>query len=117
MCRTETGNIEFQEMIYNFGKVAALVAGLVLAVTACAAPPPAPYFPISSASPVYTSDGVNRGTASYRPVAPAEPSVVPPVAQHTPEPAFEPQPVPAPYEQPVDPGCGWWRLCNLWSGS
>jgi hypothetical protein len=95
-------------MVCNFVKMAASVAGLAMMLTGCAVPPP--YVPISYAPPD-TWGGMSRTTfpaVSYRPA-------VPPVVRHTPEPTFEP--VPPPDEQPVDPACGWWRLCNLWSGS
>jgi hypothetical protein len=64
------------------------------------------------------------------PAAPALPSyfpnVIPRAEAHTtpepyrPEPAA-PEPVPLrpvdpPDSHPVDPSCGWYRLCNFWSG-
>jgi hypothetical protein len=109
MCRN--GNMELREMIYTFGKIAAPVMALAL-LAGCAVPPPAPYVPAAYASPVNGWNGVYRPAVTDR-------IVVPPVVQQqqTPDPAFQPEPVPAPYEQPVDPSCGWWRLCNLWSGS
>jgi hypothetical protein len=103
--------MEFKEMVFNLSKMSALVVGLALALSACAAEPPsARYVPASYGPQVDTWDGVYRPAATYRQAAP-------PVVQHTPERPFEPEPVPAPDEQPVDPSCGWWRLCNLWSGS
>lgn len=97
-------------MTYSFAKMAAPVVALALA--GCMVPPPAPYVPASYASPVDTWDGV-----SYRETHAGYGELRPPVVQHTPEPPFEPEPVPAPDEQPIDQSCGWWRLCNLWSGS
>jgi len=108
MCRNETGNMEFLAMVNSFGKIAAPVIGLALA--GCMVPPPAPYVPASYGPQAGTWGGVYRPAATYRQLAP-------PVAQQTPGQTFEPEPVPAPDEQPVDPSCGWWRLCNLWSGS
>jgi hypothetical protein len=99
-------------VVCNFVKVAASVAGLAMVLTGCAVPPPQ-YVTVSYAPPVDTWDGIYRTTypaVSYRPAAP-------PVVQPTPEPTFNPEPVPAPDEQPIDQSCGWWRLCNLWSGS
>jgi hypothetical protein len=93
-------------MVCRFVKMTVSVASLAMVLTACAVPPP-PYVPISYAPPVDTWGGMSGTTfpaVSYRPAMP-----------HTPEPTFEP--VPVPDEQPVDPACGWWRLCNLWSGS
>jgi hypothetical protein len=98
-------------MIDSFAKIAAPVVALVLA--GCMVPPPAPNVPVSYTPLVDTWDGLYRTTypaVSYRPAAP-------PVVRPQPEPTFNPEPVPAPDEQPIDQSCGWWRLCNLWSGS
>lgn len=113
-------------MIYNFAKAAAPIAALALA-GCMVPPPPAPYVPASYAPPVNIWDGVYRTT--YPALSFSYPPAIPPVVPHTPEPPatpqpaaapqapFEPEPVPAPDEQPIDPSCGWWRLCNLWNGS
>ena len=100
-------------MVYSFAKMAAPVVALALA--GCMVPPPAPYVPASYASPVDTWDGVYR--RDYPPVTYSYHPPAPPVVQHTPEPPFDPEPVPAPDEQQIDQSCGWWRLCTLWSGS
>jgi hypothetical protein len=106
-------------MVYSFARLAAPVVALALA--GCMVPPPAPYVPASYASPVGTWGGIYRST--YPAVSSSYHPAIPPVVEHAPqpvalpEPPFEPEAVPAPDEQPIDPSCGWWRLCNLWSGS
>lgn len=61
-------------------------------------PPPGSYLPTASATPKSGGSWVS-------------PRVAPPA------PPASLRPIDPPEEQPIDPSCGWWRLCNLWSGS
>jgi len=60
-------------------------------------------------------------TYSWRPPvsapapAPSSPFSVIPNAEAVPLTPL--RPVDPPESHPVDPSCGWWRLCNFWGGS
>jgi hypothetical protein len=49
------------------------------------------------------------------PPSPPHPFSFVPQAEAAPAPAL--RPADPPVLNPVDPSCGWWRLCNLWAGS
>jgi hypothetical protein len=73
--------------------------------------PMSPYYyytPQPPYTPPPSSGGWITGTANAGETHP------PDQTPYRPEPL---RPVDPPDAHPVDPSCGWWRLCNFWSGS
>jgi hypothetical protein len=104
------------------GRAAPVIAGAALLwLAGCTSSQPVPhYYPAWSGG-----YGITAPSPSYIPPRYFQPQ---PEPQSAPSPggswlipraeAAEPQrPAPPPELHPVDPSCGWWRLCNLWSGS
>jgi hypothetical protein len=98
------------------GKFIVIGAGIGLA--ACTVPPPMPYSPILA---IYQPSPPMRTTApmvwngTYRTPVPVTTTTDSTPPTNTPAPNWEP--LPDGNSVPVDQSCGWWRLCNLWSGS
>jgi len=112
------------------GRAAPVVAGVALLwLAGCTSYQPVPHYPVWSGG-----YGTAAPLLSYRPQPsyPLPPRYFqpPPDPQPAPSPSggswlnraeaaeLPPlRPVPPPELHPVDPSCGWWRLCNFWSGS
>lgn len=105
-----------------------VMAGAALALTGCT-----DSVPVQRDTPIYTitvpdrwpyrDNGTYAPPVAYPRPAPAPPpsysfipraEAAPAAPQTTPPPL---RPVDPPDAVPVDQSCGWWRLCNLWSGS
>jgi hypothetical protein len=133
-------------MIYklNMMLAPALAGAISLVVAACVQSPPPAQYPVvfgnsgpgslysptsytpparpqagtwySSPDPGRASPELQQRYLAPSPVVTRGPE--PGVPQVVTYPAALPMPAPnAPDEVPIDPSCGWWRLCNLWSGS
>jgi hypothetical protein len=114
------------------GGAAPVIAGVaLLSLAGCTSYQPLPHDPAWSGG--YSGAIVPSSSYTRPPSYPSPPRYyqLPPDPQPAPPPsggswlipradAAEPpplRPVPPPELHPVDQSCGWWRLCNFWSGS
>jgi hypothetical protein len=121
-------------MISIIGKAATqVIAGVALSLAGCTAYQPPQYYPPTWNPPWNYSYSDDRSYFAGPRAAPPAPNYSwrPPIAAPAPHSSFsfipsaEAAPAPQtplrridpPEMHPVDPSCGWWRLCNLWSGS